>query len=95
MLWSRPRQVEVLDSEGRAVAVGGRGLISSPPVHVRFAPEASPASVRAWAGPWCVDERWWDALARRRRARVQVVLDDAAHLLTLEDGRWWLEATYD
>ena len=95
MLWSRPRQVEVLDSEGRAVAVGGRGLISSPPVHVRFAPEASPASVRAWAGPWCVDERWWDALAHRRRARVQVVLDDAAHLLTLEDGRWWLEATYD
>lgn len=95
MVWSRPRQVEVLDSDGRAVAVGGRGLISSPPTQVRLGPKASPAIVRAWAGPWCVDERWWDALAHRRRARVQVVLDDAAHLVTLEDGRWWLEATYD
>lgn len=94
-VWSHPRQVEVLDSEGRAVAVGGRGAISSPPVQVRFTPESSPVWVRAWAGPWCVDERWWDALAHRRRARVQVVLDDAAHLLTLEDGRWWMEATYD
>ena len=69
--------------------------------------------VRAWAGPWCVDERWWDAVGHRRRARLQVVLEPetgpgqvpagraghpstgAAHLLTLEDGRWWLEATYD
>lgn len=69
--------------------------------------------VRAWAGPWCVDERWWDPVGHRRRARLQVVLEPdggadptppgrtghpstgAAHLLTLEDGRWWLEATYD
>jgi protein ImuB len=32
------------------------------------------APVRAWAGPWCVDERWWDPIAHRRRARLQVVL---------------------
>jgi protein ImuB len=52
--------------------------------------------VVAWAGPWLVDERWWDAAAHRRQARWQVVTaDGAAHLLSLEGGRWVVEATYD
>ncbi|HNA37295.1 MAG TPA: hypothetical protein PLZ72_13170, partial [Microthrixaceae bacterium] len=106
VVWPEPRPVDVLDAAGRRVGVGGRGLISSPPTSVRLNPGAGPAgaagvaSVRAWAGPWCVDERWWDAVGHRRRARLQVVLagpdgHETAHLLTLEDGRWWLEATYD
>ncbi|HLM62679.1 MAG TPA: DNA polymerase Y family protein [Acidimicrobiales bacterium] len=49
-----------------------------------------------WAGPWPCDERWWDPDGRRRRVRIQVVLADGdAHLLTLEAGRWSVEATYD
>ncbi|UDY37002.1 DNA polymerase Y family protein [Dermatobacter hominis] len=130
VVWPRPRPVEVLDAEGRRVAVGGRGLISAPPARVHLGRPVDDGSgdgtgragdgtgragdgtvrVRAWAGPWCVDERWWDAVGHRRRARLQVVLEPdggaeparaghpstgAAHLLTLEDGRWWLEATYD
>jgi protein ImuB len=52
--------------------------------------------VTGWAGPWPADERWWDPAAARRRARLQVLLDDGtAHLLVLERGRWRLEATYD
>src|SRR5205823_5585590 len=52
--------------------------------------------VVSWAGPWPVEERWWDTRARRRRARWQVATaDGAAHLLCLEDGRWSVEATYD
>ena len=51
--------------------------------------------IRAWAGPWPLDERWWDT-GRRRRARLQVVTGDGqARLLTLEHGQWHLEATYD
>lgn len=118
VVWSRPRAADVLDAEGRRVGVGGRGLISAPPVRVcttaggGSGQDASWSDVRAWAGPWCIDERWWDALAHRRRARLQVVLapqgvdatgrpgpthpsHGVAHLLTLEDGRWWIEATYD
>ena len=96
VVWPRPRTVEVLDAAGARVAVSGRGHISAPPARVSFG-SGEPHAVRAWAGPWCVDERWWDALGHRRRARLQVVLDadGTAHLLTLEDGRWWLEATYD
>lgn len=103
VLWPRPLPAEVLDSEGRRVGVGGRGSITAPPQRCRV--DGRWATVRSWSGPWCVEERWWDALAHRRRARLQVVLepegpDDrlsagTAHLLTLEAGAWWLEATYD
>lgn len=99
VVWQRPRRVEVLDGEGRRVGVSGRGAISSSPTHVVFDPsDGERVPVRSWSGPWCVDERWWDAVAHRRRARLQVVVGQggsSAHLVTLEDGRWWLEATYD
>jgi protein ImuB len=124
----------VLDAQGRRVGVSGRGLLSAAPFRCRTEDTGAGAhdlddplgwsEVRAWAGPWCIDERWWDALAHRRRARLQVVLAPAggdgslgtgtrssgsrsargssahpshgvAHLLTLEDRRWWIEATYD
>ena len=52
--------------------------------------------VVAWAGPWPVDERWWDDAAHRRRARWQVVTaDGTAHLLSQQHDRWEVEATYD
>jgi len=54
------------------------------------------SAVVAWAGPWPVDERWWDGAAHRRRARWQVVTAvGAAHLLSQQDHRWEVEATYD
>jgi protein ImuB len=94
-----PRSVEVLDGEGRPVQVSGRGVVSAAPVQVRLSgwERSVPAkSVTAWAGPWPVDERWWDPESHRRRARFQVVLDEGdAYLLSLEGGRWWLDATYD
>ena len=43
--------------------------------------------IMGWAGPWPADERWWDPAAARRRARLQVLLEDGtAHLLVLERG---------
>jgi protein ImuB len=86
---------EVVDAESRAVGVSGRGLVSAPPA--RLSIRGGPwVEVSSWAGPWPVDERWWDPPAHRRRARFQVVVGDGrAHLLSVEGGRWWVEATYD
>ena len=80
---------------GSAVGVGGRGSASAAPA--RLSVGGGPwVEVVGWAGPWLADERWWDPPAHRRRARFQVVAADGnAHLLAVENGRWWVEATYD
>jgi len=52
--------------------------------------------VQSWAGPWPVDERWWDPEHARRYARFQIVgVDGSAWLLAVENGAWWTEARYD
>ncbi len=85
-----PVRVAVVDPNGAAVRVTGRGMVTAPPVRVNG------ADVVGWAGPWLLDERWWDPLVHRRRARFQVATADGrAHLLAVEGGQWWLEATYD
>jgi protein ImuB len=53
-------------------------------------------AISAWAGPWLVDERWWDPATHRRLVRLQATTDQgAAYLLRLAGGRWWVEAIYD
>jgi protein ImuB len=89
-----PIATDVLDDAGDTVRVSGRGEASADLVQLVLS--SGPRSIEAWAGPWPVDERWWDGGARRRRARFQVVLDGGdAHLVSVEGGRWWIEATYD
>ena len=99
-----PVAIDVVDAGGAPVGVDGRGGLSAPPdrliVQRRPAgsrPVAAPGErVVAWAGPWPVDERWWDPLRRRRRVRLQVVTaDGTARLVVLTDGRWTVAATYD
>jgi len=77
------------------LTVTGRGVLSAAPA--RLSIEGRPwCDVVSWAGPWLYDERWWDATSHRRRARFQMVVAGAvAHLVTLEAGSWWVEATYD
>jgi protein ImuB len=90
-----PPRAEVQDDRGRRVAVSGRGVLSSAPSRLRVA-DGPWAAVVAWAGPWPVDERWWDPRAHRRLARLQVTTEQGtAHLLKLTGGQWWVEATYD
>ena len=92
-----PARMQVLDAIGHAVAVSGRGELSADPALLAgFDPGRPRGAIRAWAGPWPADERWWDPLTQRRRARIQVILEDgSAHLLMIEGGSWHLEASYD
>ncbi|MEO8363791.1 MAG: DNA polymerase Y family protein, partial [Ilumatobacteraceae bacterium] len=59
---------------------------------------AAPYVVVSWAGPWPVEERWWDPTRRRRLARLQLVITRGdttrAVIVAREHGQWWLTATY-
>ncbi|MDP9071774.1 MAG: DNA polymerase Y family protein [Actinomycetota bacterium] len=94
-VFTEARPAEVVGADGAVVGVTGRCAVTAAPVRVSVAGDRW-WEVVAWAGPWPMDERWWDRPAHRRRARFQaVVADGSAWLLVLEGGRWWAEATYD
>lgn len=94
VLAERPRVV-VQDPAGRDVALDERGAISGPPA-VLVAPGRGATRVEAWAGPWPIEERWWDAAAAVRLHRMQVACGDgSAWLLAHDDSGWWAEAKYD
>ena len=90
-----PIPAEVVDATGTPVGVTSRSLLTAAPA--RLSIDGAPwEEIEAWAGPWTADERWWDPEAHRRYARFQVVLHGgAAHVVTLERGRWWIEGSYD
>ncbi|MEZ5377695.1 MAG: DNA polymerase Y family protein [Acidimicrobiales bacterium] len=93
-VFEEPDPVEVVDRLGRPVMVNGRGEASGEPALVTIGRRRH--AVEAWAGPWPMEDRWWDPANQRRRARFQVVLAEAgAHLLVVEHQQWWLEASYD
>ena len=89
-----PLPIEVLDAGGRIVTVTARGAVSAAPASVRL-DGGPPEPVAAWAGPWPLDERWWDPGRHRRHARFQLLTAGGeAHLAVVEHQRWWLLATY-
>jgi protein ImuB len=92
---SSPVGIEVLGADGQVLGVSGRGHLGGVPATVSFG--RGPAiGVVAWAGPWPVDERWWDPEGHRRRARLQLQLADGrAVLVHVEGGRWSVEGIYD
>lgn len=94
LVHSPPRPAEIADAAGNDVVVNGRGETSASPSRMSIA--GGPwVAVLSWAGPWPLEEKWWDDNGRRR-ARLQIVLADGSSLLVAREGRrWWVEATYD
>lgn len=95
-VYAAPRPAQVVGPDDRVVGVDGRGAISCEPVRFRATGDEHWRPVASWAGPWPVDELWWDEAAARRVARFQVVgVDGTAWLMVVENGTWWTEARYD
>lgn len=89
-----PWTADVLDSGGRPLAVLPRGAMTGEPA--RFKPGGAETwqPVAAWAGPWPVDEQWWEG--GRPLVRFQLVgVDGRAWLVTFDGGGWVTEAAYD
>ncbi|QGU02802.1 DNA polymerase IV [Corynebacterium kalinowskii] len=90
-------KLQLLDATGTAIHVTADAILSATPAwlvrgHHRW-------EVTAWAGPWPVDDRWWDPDVAQKYARMQVVVvqEDTprAFLIVWLAGQWRVEATYD
>ncbi|WP_375400402.1 DNA polymerase Y family protein [uncultured Amnibacterium sp.] len=87
--------VTLLDAAGASLTIDDRDALSNPP-RTFIPPAARGAVVRAWAGPWPIEERWWNPTAGRSVHRLQIVTaDESAWLLQCEHDTWWAEARYD
>ena len=92
---TQAQKLEVTDSQGRRIRVSGRGQIEGTPVHIQ-SKNLGLHSIAAWGGPWPLEERWWDSTRNTRQARFQFLLaNGTAHLCVIENGQWWLEASYE
>jgi protein ImuB len=99
-----PQAIDVLDADGDSVTVSGRGIVSGTPASFRLL-EGDEISgwrpgrsrpITGWAGPWPIDERWWEPTRHRRQARFQMLTDDGCgYLVVAEQRRWWVNAIYD
>ena len=94
--------VTLVADDGRAPGVDDRGALDGEPR--RFSPQRAAAGstgtdlrpVVAWAGPWPVLERWWDAATGHTVQRLQIVEENGdAWLLALDEDGWRAEARYD
>lgn len=95
---AEPWPAAVMDPAGRPVVVTGRGAVSGPPARYRPGPGEGWLPVAAWAGPWPVEELWWEPGGGRRVARFQLVATDGRAWLATYDsdsGGWITEAAYD
>ncbi|WP_374975074.1 DNA polymerase Y family protein [Microbacterium trichothecenolyticum] len=93
-VFADPVPVDVRALGGELVDVDERGNVSAVPA--LFIESGRRRAIEAWAGPWPVVERGWDAARSRRAHRFQVVdADGSAWLLVCEGDAWTAEATYD
>ncbi len=96
-VFEKRRRVGVYAADGSPVDVDDRGAVTA--TVARFSATGSPRDARevtAWAGPWPVRERWWDAQQHRAMQRFQVVdAEGTAWLLVLDGDGWSAEARYD
>lgn len=89
-------KLQLLDATGTAIHVTADATLSAAPAwlvrgHNRW-------EISAWAGPWPVDERWWDPEEARMYARMQIVVQEGdstrALLILWLAGQWRVEAVY-
>ena len=86
-VFAEPIPVEVTALGGELVDVDERGNVSAVPAMLTEGGRRR--AIEAWAGPWPVVERGWDAARARRAHRFQVVdADGSAWLLVCEGDAW-------
>ncbi|MDX6216138.1 MAG: protein ImuB [Frankiales bacterium] len=88
----------VVDARGEPVSLDAQGAVSAAPQGLSIR-GGTRLRITSWAGPWPVNERWWDRseapAGDNQLARFQVVTDDGtARLLMTTATGWCVEGAY-
>jgi protein ImuB len=95
VIYPQPVPVSLLDAAGAPISVSERGAVSSAPQLLSNG-NGHTVPIINWAGPWQVNERWWDPAAHVSCVRFQVTdARGSARLLALRDTRWSIEGAYE
>lgn len=90
-------KLQLLDAHSHPIHVTADAILSETPAWLLRGKKRW--EVLAWAGPWPVDERWWDPDEARKYARLQLVVQNnsapQAFLVLWLAGQWRLEASWD
>lgn len=89
-----PLPAELVGTAGQPVWLAAPDVLTDAP-HRITVDNGPVRTVRGWAGPWPLYQRWWtpDAIAT---SRLQVACDDGtALLLAARQDRWWVVGIYD
>jgi hypothetical protein len=73
VVYPEPVQAQINDQFGKLLSVSARHELSAPPVTVIIG--VAHYKVNSWAGPWPVEEHWWDIARNRRLVRLQLVCE--------------------
>jgi protein ImuB len=96
MMVNKEESVDVFDASLQPVFVTGRHELSGAPA--RIVHQGVSWKILMCAGPWPIEERWWDPHRWRRHARLQVVAShndvSTAWLLSTESRQWKIVGIY-
>ncbi len=101
VVYSEPPLVQVVDKDKNLLRVSARHELSAEPS--RLIVDGQNYKIVSWAGPWPIEEKWWDIARSRRLVRLQLVIEKStqndaqqvqALLVTLEHGQWSIAAIY-
>ncbi len=94
-----PERTSLLDRSGKAVGVTRRCELTAIPQWVLRA-DGARQEILTWAGPWPIEERWWDSDRALRIVQMQIVIagrmnSEQPMLLRLQNGNWLIVASYE
>lgn len=75
----KPMPARLLDKRGEPIKVHANGIANAEPAFLESALVGGRVEVTNFAGPWPLEDRWWDG-SRRRFCRYQINIDNSAFL---------------
>ena len=96
---TEPERIVLFDVADNAVGVTRRCELTAIPQWVVRA-DGARQEILTWAGPWPIEERWWDPERASRIVQMQIVITERMNLeqpvlLRLQHGTWLIVASYE